>query len=86
MGEAAIRATIADLAITNPAIPAMSRKASARIIRAVDNLRIKARESAALKAAAADDADAVDAGATAMIAEDRSPRASREAARFNRAP
>jgi glycerol-3-phosphate cytidylyltransferase-like family protein len=85
VAEAATRATIADRATTNPVIHAMNRKASVRIIRAVDNPRIKARENAVLKAAAAADADAVAAGATAMIEEGRSRRVSREAARFDRA-
>ena len=82
---AAIRATIVANAITSRAIPAMNRKASARIIQVADNNPVSPKASADSKAAAADVVVVVagEAG-IAMTVEVRNQKASKAAARFNR--
>ena len=83
--EAVTRATIVANAITNRAIPAMNRRASARIIQVAGNNPVSPKASADSKAAAGDVGVVVAGGVgIAMTAEVRNQKASKAAARFNR--
>ena len=81
---AAIRATIVANAITNRAIPAMNRRASARIIQVARNNPVSPKASAGSKAAGAVGGGVAGGAEIAMTAEVRNQKASKAAARFNR--
>ena len=81
----AIKATIADRAITSPVTRAMNHKASVRISQAANKEVRAARANVASKAAVAGVAVAVVAVATVMTARDHNPKVSKAAVRFDRA-
>ena len=87
-GEAVTRATIVARAITNRAIPAMNRRASARIIQVAHNNPVNLKASVGSKVAEEAGGDVgvgvADGAGIAMTAEVRNQKASKAAARSDR--